>query len=151
MTMLPEPRSAKSSSRLVFLGMLLITTNVMLCCSSHRTSAQNEPVLASSSNIMLFDGSLCRKPDVIFSVVSADSQALENVDVYLVGPTGTKLLGRTDPLGAICISYEEISAPSTQAILFCADWFFCGGFLIAHEDFSKYRDRLIVLAPFTVK
>ncbi|MCP4600246.1 MAG: hypothetical protein GY847_06890 [Proteobacteria bacterium] len=150
MRMRPRFDRAKSAGLPVFLAALLIAANVALCCSPNRRAVHSESGMASS-DIMLFDGSLCRSPDVIFSVISADSQALESVDAYLVKSTGIKHLGQTDPLGAICVPYEEINATSSRAILFCAEWFFCGGFIIDHENFSRFRDRLLVLSPFAVK
>jgi hypothetical protein len=75
---------------------------------------------------------------------------LPGVQVLLVTSEGIRPYGLTDGLGVATISREDLSAPSTYAVLVCAEHFHCGALRLDDPRLQDLAERYIALAPFTI-
>lgn len=91
-----------------------------------------------------------RSPEVRFYVSSADLPMLKGVEVYLVTASGESLMGKTDALGSLAISRNLLQREDSLAVLFCAEYFFCGAYRVRAPEFLEYDEHYIELAPLAV-
>jgi len=64
--------------------------------------------------------------------------------------SGERSLGRTDKLGALSVNASVIRKNKAHALLFCAEYFFCGAIQV-NEDLFGYSEKYIELAPLAVR
>lgn len=88
---------------------------------------------------------------IAFVALSTESEALSGVDVTAFLTDGReRVLGRTDNLGLLRVSREELG-DDVKVLLFCREGFFCGALRTGDSGFLEYREHLIALAPFMVR
>lgn len=89
--------------------------------------------------------------EIVFFVVGSGStgEALSSASVSLIGHNGIRLLGRTDETGKFRVDINKLRGGDKWALLFCTKNFFCGAIRLDDPEFFRYRERLIVLAPYS--
>ena len=80
---------------------------------------------------------------------SGSSKPLPGVEVILLS-SGERSLGRTDQLGALSVKTSVIRKAKARAVLFCAEYFFCGAVPV-NSDLFEYSEKYIELAPLAVR
>lgn len=107
-------------------------------------------LLGSCAGVVGSPTSAIKQETIRFVVGRSDNgKPLGGVDVVLVSSRNVPL-GRTDFSGAINVKTSLIRGGDVKAVLFCAEYFFCGAVRVTPELF-EYSESYIELAPFAVR
>ncbi|HTG36279.1 MAG TPA: hypothetical protein VLB76_25455 [Thermoanaerobaculia bacterium] len=102
------------------------------------------------SGIALAGASAAEQEEIKFLVgTSGSSKPLPGVEVILLSAVEHSL-GRTDKLGTLSVKASVIRKSKAQAVLFCAEYFFCGAIQV-NPDLFEYSEKYIELAPLAVR